>query len=66
MGATPDYGVSDVAGNVLEWTSSLWGKSLAKPDFGYPFNPKDGRENQDVPSESPVPYEAKPLTQEKP
>ena len=35
---TPDYGVLDMAGNVLEWISPL----------------------------SPVPYEANPLTQEKP
>ena len=50
-GATPDTGVLDLAGNVWEWTSSLWGKSVEKPDFGYPYNPKDGRENQDAPNE---------------
>ncbi len=50
-GATPDYGVLDMAGNVWEWTSSLWGKSVEKSDFGYPYDLKDGRENQDAPSD---------------
>ncbi|MDY6875415.1 MAG: SUMF1/EgtB/PvdO family nonheme iron enzyme [Chloroflexota bacterium] len=39
------YGCADMAGNVWEWTRSLWGKDWAKPDFGYPYNPTDGREN---------------------
>jgi formylglycine-generating enzyme required for sulfatase activity len=30
----PTNSLSNMADNVLEWTSSLWGKSLAKPDFG--------------------------------
>jgi len=42
------YGLLDMAGNVWEWTSSLWGKSYDKPDFGYPYDAKDGRENLDV------------------
>ena len=50
-GATPDYGVLDLAGNVWEWTGSLWGKSGDKPDFGYPYHPGDGRENQAAPSD---------------
>jgi formylglycine-generating enzyme required for sulfatase activity len=50
-GATPDHGVMDMAGNVLEWTCSLWGRNMAEPSFGYPYNPKDGRENQDAPSD---------------
>ena len=29
-----DHGVLNMAGNVLEGTSSLWGMSLANPDFG--------------------------------
>jgi formylglycine-generating enzyme required for sulfatase activity len=34
-GASP-YGILDMAGNVSEWTRSIWGK--------YPYNAKDGRE----------------------
>ena len=41
------YGIADMAGNVWEWTRSLWGKELKKNlDFGYPYDPKDsGRED---------------------
>ncbi|MEW6668488.1 MAG: SUMF1/EgtB/PvdO family nonheme iron enzyme [Thermodesulfobacteriota bacterium] len=43
-GVSP-YGVLDMAGNVLEWTQSLWGKDFQKPEFKYPYDPDDGREN---------------------
>jgi formylglycine-generating enzyme required for sulfatase activity len=43
------YGVSDMVGNVWEWTSSLWGSHVSKPQFGYPYNPADGREKLDAP-----------------
>jgi formylglycine-generating enzyme required for sulfatase activity len=43
-GASP-YGLLDMAGNVWEWTLSLWGKGFGKPDFKYPYQPEDGREN---------------------
>jgi formylglycine-generating enzyme required for sulfatase activity len=43
-GASP-YGVLDLSGNVWEWTQSLWGKGSAEPDFKYPYDPKDGRED---------------------
>lgn len=43
-GASP-YGVEDMSGNIWEWTRSLWGKDWSKPDFGYPYSSKDGRED---------------------
>jgi formylglycine-generating enzyme required for sulfatase activity len=43
-GASP-YGAEDMSGNVWEWTRSLWGKDWQKPDFKYPYDPKDGRED---------------------
>jgi formylglycine-generating enzyme required for sulfatase activity len=43
-GVSP-YGVEDLSGNVWEWTQSLWGKSLFDPEFKYPYDPEDGREN---------------------
>jgi formylglycine-generating enzyme required for sulfatase activity len=39
------YGVLDMAGNVWEWTRSLWGKSEERPDYRYPYRPTDGRED---------------------
>jgi formylglycine-generating enzyme required for sulfatase activity len=43
-GASP-YGCEEMSGNVWEWTRSLWGREWARPDFGYPYNPADGRED---------------------
>ena len=43
-GASP-YGVLDMAGNVWEWTCSLWGNDWESPDFKYPYDPQDGRES---------------------
>jgi formylglycine-generating enzyme required for sulfatase activity len=43
-GASP-YGVLDMAGNAWEWTRSLWGKEWKKPEFGYPYDSEDGRED---------------------
>jgi len=44
-GASP-YKALDVAGNVWEWTASKWGRtSVDRPDYGYPYDPTDGRED---------------------
>jgi len=48
-GASPN-GVLDMAGNVWEWTLSLWGTQGDKPDFAYPYRPEDGRENIGAPT----------------
>ena len=52
QGASP-HGVLDMAGNVWEWTRSLWGKSGERPDYRYPYRPTDGRENLDAGREVP-------------
>jgi len=38
-----------MTGNVWEWTASKWGMDARKPDFGYPYDSKDGREEPDGP-----------------
>jgi sulfatase modifying factor 1 len=42
------YGCADMAGNVWEWTRSLWDPGLLGPHFKYPYDPADGRENQEA------------------
>ena len=42
-------GAADMAGNVREWTRSLWGKDY-NLEFRYPYRPADGRENVDAPT----------------
>lgn len=43
-GFTPE-GIADLSGNVYEWTTTLWGQSVQQPDFPYPYDPTDGRED---------------------
>ena len=50
-GDTPE-GVSDLTGNVSDWTSSLYGPGLEdEPEFGYPYRAGDGREDLSAGSE---------------
>jgi formylglycine-generating enzyme required for sulfatase activity len=44
-------GAADMAGNVWDWTQSLWGKDRYRPDFKYPYNPRDGREKLEAGSD---------------
>jgi iron(II)-dependent oxidoreductase len=42
-GASP-FGAEDMAGQVWEWCSTLWGEDMASPRFRYPYA-DDGRED---------------------
>ncbi len=43
-GAAP-YGCLDMAGQVWEWTSTLWGRAMESPFYRYPYVSDDGRED---------------------
>ncbi len=48
------YGCRDMAGNVKEWTRSLWGEERGSPNFAsfhYPYVAGDGRENLKAPAQ---------------
>ena len=42
------YGCYDMAGQVWEWCSTLWGENMATPSFAYPYR-DDGREDITAP-----------------
>ena len=48
-GETPE-GASDLTGNMNEWTTSLFGAGLGfeTAPFAYPYDPADGREDQEA------------------
>jgi formylglycine-generating enzyme required for sulfatase activity len=39
------YGIADMAGNVWDWTITLWGQDKDNAEFVYPYNPSDGRQD---------------------
>ncbi|KAH3904875.1 hypothetical protein HBI56_226350 [Parastagonospora nodorum] len=43
------YGCYDMAGQVWEWCSTLWGEDMSAPSFQYPYQLQDGREDLEAP-----------------
>jgi formylglycine-generating enzyme required for sulfatase activity len=52
--AANGHGLHDMAGNVWEWTRSLWGSDSGKPDFAYPYLIDDPR-REDLRADDEVP-----------
>lgn len=50
-GDTPE-GLVDMTGNVWEWTLSLFGRRQDHAEFGYPYQPGDGREDPQAGADS--------------
>lgn len=42
------YGCEEMIGNVWEWTRSQLGSGWDEMEFGYPYNPEDGREDTNI------------------
>lgn len=42
------YGCADMAGNVWEWTCSLWGKDVTEASFKYPYSFDNKREDENA------------------
>ena len=40
-GGRSPFGCLDMAGNLWEWTRSLWGRDLSNPEFVYPYDSTD-------------------------
>ncbi|MBT8202770.1 MAG: SUMF1/EgtB/PvdO family nonheme iron enzyme [Acidimicrobiia bacterium] len=47
-GDTPE-GIADLCGNTYDLTSSLWGDDPIQTSWPYPYDPDDGRENENAP-----------------
>src|SRR5215510_9856839 len=45
LNASAPAGCLDMAGNVWEWTRSLWGENDRAPRFKYPYTANDDRED---------------------
>lgn len=44
-GNVSDFGIRDMNGMIWEWNTTNWGPEPKKPDYPYPYNASDGREN---------------------
>lgn len=43
--AQSEFGLYDLVGNTLEWTSTLWGEKRLETDYPYPWQPDDERDD---------------------